>query len=158
MLTTAIASIFTRMSEVPESQPAADYTAAYKVRPLTHFRPKLTSLYQKYVVFRKMPMLVGRHERVLAIDGAYIHVRLNFRESCQYISHICTLRLCPPQIRQKLFLTVGKPHPTILIVLLPVNNLPNHPHHSVLLSIVMVVINGMSLRQIMPRLPVSFSI
>ncbi|EIM82166.1 uncharacterized protein STEHIDRAFT_65385 [Stereum hirsutum FP-91666 SS1] len=52
------ASIFTRMSEVPESQPAADYTAAYK----------------KYVVFRKMPMLVGRHERVLAIDGAYIHI------------------------------------------------------------------------------------
>ncbi|THH19606.1 hypothetical protein EW146_g1597 [Bondarzewia mesenterica] len=54
------ASIFKRMSDVPEVQYglAGDYTAAYK----------------KYSVFRKMPMLVGRHERVLAIDGAYIHI------------------------------------------------------------------------------------
>ncbi|KAA1465935.1 hypothetical protein DENSPDRAFT_830640 [Dentipellis sp. KUC8613] len=54
------ASIFKRMSDVPDTQysAAGDYTAAYK----------------KYTVFRKMPMLVGRHERVLAIDGAYIHI------------------------------------------------------------------------------------
>ncbi|TFY77859.1 hypothetical protein EWM64_g6153 [Hericium alpestre] len=54
------ASIFKRISDIPETQynAAGDYTAAYK----------------KYTVFRKLPMLVGRHERVLAIDGAYIHV------------------------------------------------------------------------------------
>ena len=34
--------------------------------------------YKRYTVYRKMPMLVGRHERILAIDGAYIHVRLSF--------------------------------------------------------------------------------
>ncbi|KAI0065310.1 SIN1-domain-containing protein [Artomyces pyxidatus] len=54
------ASIFKRMSETPEAQfsAARDYTAAYK----------------KYTVYRKMPMLVGRHERVLAIDGPYVHI------------------------------------------------------------------------------------
>jgi hypothetical protein len=35
----------------------------------------LTYLYQKYTVYRKMPMMVNRHERTLAIDGVYIHVR-----------------------------------------------------------------------------------
>ncbi|KDQ60313.1 hypothetical protein JAAARDRAFT_56224 [Jaapia argillacea MUCL 33604] len=54
------ASIFKRMSEVPEVQysSAMDYTAAYK----------------KYTIYRKLPMLVGRQERTLAIDGAYIHI------------------------------------------------------------------------------------
>ncbi|KAI0043578.1 hypothetical protein FA95DRAFT_1524028 [Auriscalpium vulgare] len=54
------ASIFKRMSETPEAHynSAKDFTAAYK----------------KYTVFRKMPMLVGRHERVLAIDGPYVHI------------------------------------------------------------------------------------
>ncbi|ETW75996.1 hypothetical protein HETIRDRAFT_461100 [Heterobasidion irregulare TC 32-1] len=54
------ASIFKSMSDVPEAQYslAGDYTSAYK----------------KYTVYRKMPMLVGRHERTLAIDGAYIHI------------------------------------------------------------------------------------
>jgi len=31
---------------------------------------------QKYTVYRKMPMIVGKHERTLAIDGPYIHVRM----------------------------------------------------------------------------------
>jgi hypothetical protein len=31
---------------------------------------------QKYTVYRKMPMIVGKHERTLAIDGPYIHVRI----------------------------------------------------------------------------------
>lgn len=30
--------------------------------------------YKKYIVNRKSSMLVGRHERVLAIDGEYIHL------------------------------------------------------------------------------------
>ncbi|CAG8450719.1 1502_t:CDS:2, partial [Scutellospora calospora] len=32
------------------------------------------SVYKKYTVNRKLPMFVGRHERVLAIDGDYIHI------------------------------------------------------------------------------------
>lgn len=54
------ASIFKRMSETPDMQisSAVDYTAAYK----------------KYVIYRKMPMLVTRQERVLAIDGGYVHI------------------------------------------------------------------------------------
>jgi len=54
------ASIFTRNSEVPEQQYSAalDFTRAYK----------------KYTVYRKMPMLVVRHERILAMDGDYIHI------------------------------------------------------------------------------------
>ena len=51
------------MSDTPEMQlsSALDYTAAYK----------------KYIIYRKMPMLVTRQERVLAIDGGYIHVRID---------------------------------------------------------------------------------
>lgn len=30
--------------------------------------------YQKYTVYRKVPMLVTRSARLLAIDGGYIHV------------------------------------------------------------------------------------
>ncbi|KJA14847.1 hypothetical protein HYPSUDRAFT_208357 [Hypholoma sublateritium FD-334 SS-4] len=54
------ASIFKRMSDTPEQQSSSilDYTAAYK----------------KYTIYRKMPMLVARQERTLAIDGDYIHV------------------------------------------------------------------------------------
>ncbi|KAJ7594662.1 stress-activated map kinase interacting protein 1-domain-containing protein [Mycena floridula] len=53
------ASIFKRISE-PEVQMSAalDYTAAYK----------------KFLIYRKMPMLVARQERTLAIDGVYIHI------------------------------------------------------------------------------------
>jgi len=54
------ASIFKRMSDVPDLDynTSQDFTAAYK----------------KYTVYRKMPMIVGKHERTLAIDGPYIHI------------------------------------------------------------------------------------
>ncbi|KAI0287104.1 stress-activated map kinase interacting protein 1-domain-containing protein [Russula brevipes] len=54
------ASIFKRMSDVPDLDynTSQDFTAAYK----------------KYTVYRKMPMIVGKHERTLAIDRPYIHI------------------------------------------------------------------------------------
>jgi len=54
------ASIFKRMSDVPDLDysTSQDFTAAYK----------------KYTVFRKMPMIVGKQERTLAIDGPYVHI------------------------------------------------------------------------------------
>ena len=33
-----------------------------------------TGMYQRWTVTRRMPMLVGKHERVFAIDGEYIHI------------------------------------------------------------------------------------
>ncbi|CAG8634092.1 13126_t:CDS:2, partial [Acaulospora morrowiae] len=57
------------------------------------------SVYKKYIVNRKTPMFVGRHERVLAIDGDYIHImpsetRTMF-ESMKTISyHIDTVKSC----------------------------------------------------------------
>ena len=84
-----IASIFKRMSEVPDLDynTSQDFTAAYKVRKKTRFSTlaswqwqqfffKHQSRCQKYTVYRKMPMIVGKHERTLAIDGPYIHVRV----------------------------------------------------------------------------------
>ncbi|QRV76161.1 stress-activated map kinase-interacting protein [Ceratobasidium sp. AG-Ba] len=35
---------------------------------------KYEEVYKKYTVHRKIPMLVGRHERIIAIDGDYIHI------------------------------------------------------------------------------------
>ncbi|KAI0795653.1 stress-activated map kinase interacting protein 1-domain-containing protein [Abortiporus biennis] len=54
------ASIFKRNSEVPEQVYSSvfDYTTAYK----------------RYTVYRKLPMLVTRSARMLAIDGGYIHI------------------------------------------------------------------------------------
>ncbi|GJJ10541.1 hypothetical protein Clacol_004768 [Clathrus columnatus] len=54
------ASIFSGAPDAPERENngALDFTKAYK----------------KYTVYRKMPMLVVRHERTLAIDGDYIHI------------------------------------------------------------------------------------
>ncbi|KAI0252926.1 stress-activated map kinase interacting protein 1-domain-containing protein [Lactifluus subvellereus] len=54
------ASIFKRMSDAPDLDfnTSQDFTAAYK----------------KYTVYRKMPMIVGKHERTLAIDRPYIHI------------------------------------------------------------------------------------
>lgn len=54
------ASIFKRVSEIPDS----------KGSPLTDF----TTAYKKYTVQRKLPMILKRHERVLAIDGDYVHI------------------------------------------------------------------------------------
>lgn len=33
-----------------------------------------TSAYKKYNVVRKLPMIMGRQERVFAIDGEYIYI------------------------------------------------------------------------------------
>ncbi|KIK64185.1 hypothetical protein GYMLUDRAFT_40473 [Collybiopsis luxurians FD-317 M1] len=54
------ASIFKRMSDAPEVKLSStlDYTAAYK----------------KYTIYRKLPMLVARQAKTLAIDGQYVHI------------------------------------------------------------------------------------
>ncbi|KAJ3729604.1 stress-activated map kinase interacting protein 1-domain-containing protein [Lentinula raphanica] len=54
------ASIFKRMSDSPEVKLSGtlDFTAAYK----------------KYTIYRKLPMLVARQEKTLAIDGQYVHI------------------------------------------------------------------------------------
>ena len=44
---------------------------------------------QKYTIYRKVPMVFGSHERVLAIDGDYIHVRL-----CCYSAVVATGLWC----------------------------------------------------------------
>jgi hypothetical protein len=72
------------MSDVPDLDynTSQDFTAAYKVRTLfilCYYHRHQFSSAQKYTVYRKMPMIVGKHARTLAIDGPYIHVR--------YISH-----------------------------------------------------------------------
>ncbi|KAF5337499.1 hypothetical protein D9758_013605 [Tetrapyrgos nigripes] len=53
------ASIFKRISD-PEVKLSSqlDFTAAYK----------------KYTIYRKLPMLVARQEKTLAIDGQYVHI------------------------------------------------------------------------------------
>lgn len=33
-----------------------------------------TSVYKKYTVTRKMPMIIGKQERILAVDGDYIYI------------------------------------------------------------------------------------
>lgn len=72
------ASIFKRVSEVPEENAAlALLNSAYKVSSDTLWSMAnlaLIDLLQKYTVFKKTSMLVTRQERVLAIDGDYIHV------------------------------------------------------------------------------------
>ncbi|KAF5364725.1 hypothetical protein D9757_012495 [Collybiopsis confluens] len=54
------ASIFKRMSDAPEVKLSStlDYTTAYK----------------KYTIYRKLPMLVARQAKTLAIDGQYVHI------------------------------------------------------------------------------------
>lgn len=60
LLIVLVASIFKRMSDAPENIVSAMLD--------------LSTAYRKYTVYRKLPMLVTRQERMLAIDGAYIHV------------------------------------------------------------------------------------
>ncbi|OCH87074.1 hypothetical protein OBBRIDRAFT_782204 [Obba rivulosa] len=54
-------SILKRNSEVLEQQP---YSSVFD----------LANSYRKYTVYRKLPMLVTRSARTLAIDGGYIHI------------------------------------------------------------------------------------
>lgn len=50
---------------------------------------------QKYTIYRKMPMLVARQERTLAIDGVYIHVShlknalIHFAYASIAVDHAC---------------------------------------------------------------------
>ena len=44
-----------------------------QTKPRYGSRMDFESTYRKYKVQRKMP--IGKHERILAIDGDYIHVR-----------------------------------------------------------------------------------
>ncbi|CAG8570556.1 10827_t:CDS:10, partial [Paraglomus occultum] len=61
-----------------------------------------TSVYQKYTVNRKTPMFVGRHhERILAIDGDYIHImpsetRTMFDTMKTSSYHISNILSCKP--------------------------------------------------------------
>ena len=71
-----IASIFKRMSDTPDTQFAStDYTTAYKARKSFESGSiPFSKSSQKYTIYRKMPMLVAKQERTLAIDGVYVHV------------------------------------------------------------------------------------
>ncbi|PFH50491.1 hypothetical protein AMATHDRAFT_3880 [Amanita thiersii Skay4041] len=42
--------------------------------PEVPFPSDPTTAYKKYTIYRKLPMLVAKQERSLAIDGAYIHI------------------------------------------------------------------------------------
>ncbi|TCD68157.1 hypothetical protein EIP91_011435 [Steccherinum ochraceum] len=56
------ASIFKRNSELPG--PEQIYSSVFDY----------TSAYKRYTIYRKVPMLVTRSARLLAIDGGYIHI------------------------------------------------------------------------------------
>ncbi|KAH7105112.1 stress-activated map kinase interacting protein 1-domain-containing protein [Auriculariales sp. MPI-PUGE-AT-0066] len=56
------ASIFKRASEVPEA------------RSTSGALTDVTTAYKKFTVQRKLPMILKRQERVLAIDGDYVHI------------------------------------------------------------------------------------
>jgi len=150
------------MSDTPEQQysPALDYTAAYKVI-LRHFywfrfssnEPNI----QKYTIFRKMPMLVTRQERNLAIDGVYIHVR---SLSCVlHVTFVLTIptnaRSCPPikpkpsSIARKQLPTISRASPTFS------NQRRRHPYSS-LSSLAGRRIRGTTLKLRAQGSPVSF--
>jgi target of rapamycin complex 2 subunit MAPKAP1 len=97
------------MSEVPETQSSAlDYKTAYKVCLVSScFRELILTIPQKYVIYRKMPMLVTRQERTLAIDGVYIHVRTN---SVKFRSHTywSPLQIMPSANKAKAVFDNGK--------------------------------------------------
>jgi hypothetical protein len=66
-LTASLASIFKRGSE--------------SSKPRYGSRMDFESTYRKYKVQRKMP--IGKHDRILAIDGDYIHVRTLSSAECR---------------------------------------------------------------------------
>ena len=76
-----LASIFTTDTAVQEQNLSQmlDYMNAYRVIDISLvsrilWYSRLSP--QKYTVYRKMPMLVTRSARMLAIDGGYIHVSI----------------------------------------------------------------------------------
>ncbi|RKP26811.1 stress-activated map kinase interacting protein 1-domain-containing protein [Syncephalis pseudoplumigaleata] len=52
----------------------SDHHRISRTKPKINLTNGLTFMYQRFTVTRRMPMLVGRHERILAIDGEYIHI------------------------------------------------------------------------------------
>ncbi|CAH1759309.1 22504_t:CDS:2 [Entrophospora sp. SA101] len=70
-------------------------------QPLYVSSNEYMSVYKKYLVYRKTPMFVGRHERVLAIDGDYIHImpsetRTMFESMKTSSYHITAVSSCKP--------------------------------------------------------------
>ncbi|PBL01322.1 hypothetical protein ARMGADRAFT_1007325 [Armillaria gallica] len=99
------ASIFKRISDTPEVKlsSALDFTTAYK----------------KYTISRKMPMLVAKQEKTLAIDGVYIHImpstnkaKAVFDNGKTYSYHIKSIADCQQSTKSsnifKLVLTGNK--------------------------------------------------
>ncbi|KAI9591110.1 stress-activated map kinase interacting protein 1-domain-containing protein [Syncephalis fuscata] len=52
----------------------SDHHRISRAKPKINITNGLPFMYQRFTVTRRMPMLVGRHERILAIDGEYIHI------------------------------------------------------------------------------------
>ncbi|QRV90974.1 stress-activated map kinase-interacting protein [Ceratobasidium sp. AG-Ba] len=48
---------------------------------------KYEEVYKKYTVHRKIPMLVGRHERIIAIDGDYSPIALSWTHEDKLVPH-----------------------------------------------------------------------
>jgi hypothetical protein len=87
-------------------------------------------------------MLVTRQERILAIDGVYIHVRTALFSKLYHAN--ARSRLCLRLTRQRLSLIMSKHHPTISKVLLAVNSRPNRLLYSNLWSTVLAESSGMT--------------
>src|SRR5882762_7693357 len=74
-------------------------------------------------------MLVGRHDRVLAIDGAYIHVFLLSTLLSSLVHSPTTYRSCPRPTRPRPSSTAERPHRTTSRAWSRVSSLPSpHPH------------------------------
>jgi SAPK-interacting protein 1 (Sin1), Pleckstrin-homology len=106
------------MSDTPEQQhsSALDYTAAYKATFISFATSHLLTFPQKYTIYRKMPMLVARQERTLAIDGVYIHVRSSSAAVIFTPDGSSNNRSCLQQTKQKQFSIMVKRHHIILRV------------------------------------------
>lgn len=79
---------------------------------------------QKYTIYRKMPMLVARQERTLAIDGVYIHV--GSLSTCIIFASDGLNRSCLQQTKQKQYSIVVKRHHIISRVSRIVSNQQLH--------------------------------
>ena len=65
------------MSDTPAEvklSSALDFTTAYKVGYRKFLIEFLLTVHQKYNIARRMPMLVAKQEKTLAVDGVYLHV------------------------------------------------------------------------------------
>lgn len=70
------------------------------------------NIYRRYTVYRKVPMLVARMERTLAIDGDYVHVSLMTSKVRITLLIRRFKRLCLLQTKLEMCLTVGKRYHT----------------------------------------------